>query len=408
MQQNVFMIGWEYPPHNSGGLGVACQGLTQALADQNTQLYFTLPYHYSGSTSHMKVIECIDPSWPNSSDPNSPPFLAYSPLSHPSAAPSRHQLQKMSQSDMELKVGQYAQQVVQSGQELKKDFDIIHAHDWMSFQAAWKLSAATKKPYIAHVHSTEYDRAPSGQGSSFITNVEHQGMMRAHGVIAVSYYTKKLLVDKYGINPNKIEVIYNGSFPQLAKPDPGRHHFASRRPAVVFMGRLTMQKGAEFFLDVAKEVLKKIPDALFIIAGQGDMYHELMLKSAYDQLSASVIFSGFMRDKQKNKLLDRADVFVMPSVSEPFGLVALEAAARHTPVIVSKNSGVSEVLKSSIQVDFWDTAKMGEQIVTLLQNKDKAAEVVSGQLDDLKPVTWTNSAKQLISAYNKVFTGKSK
>jgi len=272
----------------------------------------------------------------------------------------------------------------------------------MSFPAARKLAQATGKPYVAHVHSTEMDRIPDGNGSQYIINTELEGMSHATRVIAVSYYTKQLLTHTYGIDPAKIDVVHNGITPLVYPPDTGRHHFAPKRPVIVFMGRLTVQKGAEYFLHLARAVLQKIPSALFIVAGSGDMYHQLLLETADQKLSAHVLFSGFVRDKQRETLLDRADVFVMPSISEPFGLVALEAAQRHTPVIVSKNAGVSEVLPSAIQTDFWDIQKMTNEIVRMVAKPTAYQQVVTGQLNDISQATWSAASAKIKEVYQKV------
>lgn len=408
---SVFMIGWEYPPHNSGGLGVACQGMTEALSENNTHIYFTLPHSKFGSVSHMDVLECSDPSWfAASGDVSHPPFFAYSsavprPHNFLNGLVDRHKLQLLPQSEMEAKVDRYAELVLEKGSQLKNQFEVIHAHDWMSFPAAMQLATATKKPFIAHVHSTELDRIPTGQGSHYIISTEYQGMMQATRVIAVSNYTKQLLVHKYGIDPRKIDVVHNGIFPLSSPPDVGRHHFAPKRPVIVFMGRLTMQKGADYFLALAQSVLERLPTALFVVAGSGDMYHELLFQSAGRGMSANVLFSGFVRDEQREKLLDRADVFVMPSISEPFGLVALEAAQRHTPVIVSTNSGVSEVLPSSVMADFWDVDKMTAEIVRLLEDEDEKTEMTTHQLKDLESVTWQRAAQNIKRIYTKAFLG---
>lgn len=406
------MIGWEYPPHNSGGLGVACEGMTQALAHRQTKIDFTLPYQHAGNTSHMNLLSCVDPSWEavSGSNKNQPPFAAYAsgqpvPTKNFTAL-DRHQLQTLPQSELEQKVTEYADVVTAAGMNHKREFDIIHAHDWMSFAAARKLANKTKKPMIAHVHSTEFDRIPSGHGSPYIMQAEYEGMEVASKVIAVSAYTKQLLVDKYSIDPHKIAVVHNGVSALATPPDPGTHHFAPSRPVIVFMGRLTMQKGADYFLKLARAVLKQLPNALFVVAGSGDMYHELLFKTAYDQLSANVVFSGFVRDTQKERLLNRADVFVMPSLSEPFGLVAVEAAQRHTPVIVSKNAGVSEVMPGSIRADFWDIEHMAHQIVALVRDEKFSIQVREQQLADLEQVTWDKSAQKIIDLYRKTFLGK--
>jgi len=408
------MIGWEYPPHNSGGLGVACEGLTQALSQSNTQIYFSLPYVHSGLISHMNVLSCVDPSWDvvGIDGKQIPPFQAYT-----GALPESKSLvdaikkfnidtlRALPQSELENKVHQYADSVGSQGKRLQHNYDLIHAHDWMSYPAAMKLKQETGKAYIAHIHSTEFDRIPSGYGSNYIMRTEYEGMQAADRVIAVSNYTKRILIEKYSINPHKIDVVHNGISAPTVAPDPGTHHFAHRRPVIVFMGRLTMQKGADYFIYLARKVLKEIPDALFVVAGSGDMYHELLIKNAYNGLSASVVFSGFVRDNQREKLLDRADVFVMPSLSEPFGLVALEAAQRHTPVIISKTAGVSEVMSGSIVVDFWDIDAMTRNITQILADKNHSQTIVNNQLQNLQETTWEKAAHKVRSVYDMTLRG---
>lgn len=416
----VLMIGWEYPPHNSGGLGVACEGLTTALAGQNTEIFFTLPYPTHSGASHMKVLDCADPSWfdPAIGSPGkqgAPPFSGYATGVQEMSAGmqgkpgklvfDRHELQVLPESELETRVEQYADVVLDQSQRLNNAFSVVHAHDWMSFPAAMRVSRATRRPFVAHIHSTEYDRIPNGHGSRYIMQTEYEGMQQATRVIAVSYYTKQLLVHTYGIDPSKIDVVHNGITPLLSPPNTGRHHFAPKRPVIVFMGRLTMQKGADHFIALAKAVLRRIPEALFILAGDGDMYRQLLFETAYRGVSAHVLFSGFLRDKQRETLLDRADVFVMPSLSEPFGLVALEAAQRNTPVILSKNSGVSEVMPSSASVDFWDIDRMTDEIVRQLQNPEHREQVVSGQLVDLERLNWQSAAEKVRAIYERIFMG---
>lgn len=405
---SVLMIGWEYPPHNSGGLGVACEGLTESLAGANTQIYFTLPYQHPTALSHMTTLECVDPAWVHE-DQIAPPFLAYSSaLTSQVLAKqlSADELHALPQSELEQKVTRYAELVQEQAKKLRDDFNVIHAHDWMSFPAAVNVKKITHKPLIAHIHSTEYDRIPHGGGSPYIINTERYGLHHADKIIAVSFYTKQLLVQRYQVDPAKIEVIHNGAPTMLRPTQPNRTTFAEDRPVVVFMGRLTMQKGAEYFLQVARKVVASRPDALFVVAGDGDMYHELLFKAAYDQLSASVLFSGFVRDTQREKLLDRADVFVMPSLSEPFGLVAIEAAQRHTPVIVSKNTGVAEVLPSALAIDFWDVEQMSTSILKLLSQPKISQTTVRRQLRDLNQVTWSEAAGKVKRVYQRAFLGR--
>lgn len=408
--QKILMIGWEYPPHNSGGLGVACQGLTKALAGQNSQIYFTLPYRLTEPVDHMQVLACQDPAWQQSNQ-QQPPFRAYdqlAPIPHSllSHKLNSHQLRSLPQSEIEQKVADYAQVVEKQVKQIRDEFDVIHAHDWMSFPAAVNLKKQTQKPLITHIHSTERDRTPNGYGSNYIEATEREGMMLADRVVAVSYYTKRLLVQDYGVDPHKIEVVHNGVEPLAYTPQSSRSHFAPKRPVIVFMGRLTNQKGAHFFINVGQQVISQIPEALFVLAGSGHLYHELLLQAASQQLTAHVLFSGFVRGQQKRRLLERADAFVMPSLSEPFGLVALEAAQHQTPVIVSTNSGVSEILTNSIQVDFWDEDKMAAAIINLISHKQLTQQLVQLQLQDLNQASWDQAASKLQQVYRRAFLGR--
>lgn len=412
--QKVFMIGWEYPPHNSGGLGVACQGLTQALSQENTRIQFALPYHFTQDVDHMRIMSCVDPAWEKRLGQKVlyPPFASYSSdgvvRSYVTASDtlSPEKLRLLPHSELEQRVQEYARVIGSRSAKIGKANDVIHAHDWMSFPAAQTLKQKTGKPYIAHVHSTEYDRAGLNQGNHFISHIEHDGMVHADRVIAVSYYTKSLLVNKYGIDSQKIDVVHNGALPLETVPSPGKHHFAHKRPVIVFMGRLTLHKGVQYFIRLAESVLKSIPEALFIVAGSGDMYHELLLTSASNRLSANVLFSGFVRSAQRDILLDRADVFVMPSISEPFGLVAVEAAQRHTPVIISKNAGVSEVLHGAVALDFWDLDRMTTEITKLVTDTEYSNKVIQKQLGDLEHITWGNAATKVKQSYIRAILGK--
>lgn len=410
MKNSVFMIGWEYPPHNSGGLGVACQGLTQALAQEGQELYFTLPYQLAQPVSHMQVVGCYDPAWATGGTPSQAPFLAYSttsaPLHSAKSQIAAAELPALPQSELEQRVSQYADKVTQTADTHKSEFEGIHAHDWMSFPAATQIKQQLGKPMIAHVHSTEFDRIPNGQGSQYIHQTEYQGLHKADLVIAVSNYTKRLIVDRYGLEPSKIEVVHNGIDPLSGQQRRVSPAFAPDRPVVVFMGRLTMQKGADQFLELARAVIDQLPSALFVVAGSGDQFTSLLLRNAGMQLSAHLLFTGFLRGGQREDLLNRADVFVMPSLSEPFGLVALEAAQRHTPVIVSSNSGVAEVMPSAIVTDFWDVDRMRDQIVELVNNRRYHRQVAMGQHQEVAQLSWQESAKKVRSIYRRVFTGE--
>ncbi len=402
----VLMIGWEFPPHNSGGLGVACQGLSQALAMDGYQLAFTLPFDFEGDIDYMQMIDCSHPHW--SRPIFQPPFNAY-------LSPQKTQARKRYRarlphpySDLEKKVSEYAQTVLAFARAHADQFDLVHAHDWMSLPAAMAIKKELGKPYIAHIHSTEYDRSLTQDLSTYIGLSEKEGMSLADQVIAVSYYTKRVLIEKYQIDGNKIEVVHNGIVPLLQDLNDIPRTFAYKRPVIAFMGRLTFQKGPDYFIKLASKILEKQADALFIVAGNGDMYQQLLFSNAGLSLSANVLFSGFVRGEAQNKLLDRADVFVMPSVSEPFGLVALEAAKHQTPVIISKNSGAKEILKDSPQLDFWDVEAMSTEVEKILQDKSYRQKIIKSQLKNIKGLSWKKAAGQVGKIYQRVAKKKKK
>lgn len=403
---DVLMIGWEYPPHNSGGLGVACEGLTQALSGTNTSIAFTLPYAHPAAVDHMQMLICSRAGGRTfvSQSPQLPPFFAYSqdlPIPHTFSSVSFNprDAKKLSASQIEQRVNHYAAAIFEQAVDTIDSVDIIHAHDWMTYPAAQLLKRKTGKPFVAHIHSTELDRVPSGQGNAFIAHTEYEGMRAADRVIAVSEFTKQVLVDRYQIPAHKIDVVHNG----IASAAPVEQKvFAPDRPVIVFMGRLTMQKGAEYFLSLAKAVIHELPEALFVVAGHGDQYSMLLLENAKQGLSSSVLFTGFLRGEQRDFLLSRADVFVMPSISEPFGLVALEAVQRDTPVIISKTSGVREVLPGAIVTDFWDIDAMATSIVRLIKEPSYYESIVSAQLADAAHVTWDVAAQKVKEVYAKI------
>ena len=404
---DVLMIGWEYPPHNSGGLGVACEGLTKALVGNDTHILFTLPYKHGMPINHMRVLTCLSGGGFKITDPNQAPFSAYTHMATntngtPLAFDPKN-LRKMPLQEMEYRVEQYAKSVLTAVDNATNAPDVIHAHDWMTYPAANLLKKKIKKPIVAHIHSTEFDRVPHGEGNGYIAHQEYLGLQSADRVIAVSELTKQVLIQKYQIDPDKIDVVHNGI---SEAPRIESLKFAEDRPVIVFMGRLTMQKGTEYFLKLARNVLSQVPEALFIVAGHGDQYHMLLLENAKSQLSSSVLFAGFLRDQQKDFLLDRADVFVMPSISEPFGLVALEAVQRNTPVIISQTSGVKEVLPGALVVDFWDIELMTKHILKLIQDKEYYDQVLNRQLQDIAHVTWEKSAEKVKAVYRRILNSK--
>lgn len=392
MNKPIFMIGWEFPPHNSGGLGVACQGMTRGLLSLGLPVAFVLPKQLpgGGSYSHhtfqvepgltmdmIQVNSNLEPYWRLAAD---------SPRAYPY--------------DMVGEAYRYGQAVG----ELAPRFDpaVLHAHDWMSIPAGLAARRRTGRPLVVQIHSTERDRSGGGAPHPEIARIEKIGLQEADQVIAVSEYTKHQLVEDYGIDPNKIAVVHNG-----VDPNPDFHNqelpqFLNDRPMIAFVGRLTVQKGPEYFLAVAKKVLTEEPRAVFILAGQGDLYRHLLVSSAYQGLSGSLLFAGFLRGKEKDFLYQRADVFVMPSVSEPFGIAALEAALTKTPVIVSKSAGVTEVLPHAYAIDFWDIDQMAATILRLIRDPRLRSEKGEQVRQEAQAMSWDKAAQALRGVYRKL------
>ncbi len=393
------MLGWEYPPHNSGGLGEACQGLTKALSDSGHQIYFTLPFVYGQSVGHMQLFEF---------PVGSPDQIAS--WQHLGAYDFGLSLDNNSQRERQIKydgmagaVQKYSDKLINQAQILSQNTDVIHAHDWMTLPAAIKLKKLTGKPVVAHVHSTEADRVVGVPGNYVIEKIEAEGLRQVDRIIAVSLYTKNILTHHYGLDPHKIDVVHNGSdLPILNRKT--KMGVMPHQPMVVFMGRLTGQKGLPYFLQLAQKVLQSLPQTLFVIAGDGDMYHEILFKVAANGLTGKILFSGFVRDVQKDKLLSRADVFVMPSLSEPFGLVALEAAAKRTPVVMSDRTGVGEVLSGSVQIPLADLDGMAAAIVKLLTVDRFRQEVTNAQLKSLPKINWPTAAQGVAATYQRTLT----
>jgi glycosyltransferase involved in cell wall biosynthesis len=301
-----------------------------------------------------------------------------------------------------------AQQVREGG------IDVVHAHDWMTFPAAMAVAAHTGRPFVAHVHSTEYDR--SGERvDGRIADIERRACHAAMRVIAVSKYTRSVLVERYGVPESKIDVVYNGIedwgiedrddtpvAPDVEQTLPPRN---GGYPTVLFLGRVTMQKGPEYFIQAAKRVLEKVPDTRFVVAGSGDQVHRVIDQAAREGIGHRVFFTGFLKGSDVDRAFRMADVYVMPSVSEPFGLAALEAIRADVPVIVSKQSGVAEVIEHALKVDFWDTHAIAEKIIAVLRRPPLASTLTSHADRELKKLTWGEAAARTLASYEASLAG---
>lgn len=279
------------------------------------------------------------------------------------------------------------------------DHDVIHCHDWLTITAGIEAKKVSGKPLIYHVHALETDRSGANVNPE-IFKIEKQGMEAADTVIAVSYFTRRNIIDFYGIPPEKIEVVHNAVSKTKVN---NRGTSIKKHPdekIVLFLGRLTMQKGPDYFLEAAAKVIEKDPNIRFVVAGMGDMIHRLIERAAELRIGRNVLFTGFLRRPEVEDIFAAADAYVMSSVSEPFGISSLEAVLFDVPVILSKQSGVAEVLSNSLKVDFWDVDELANKIYSVVEYPALREEIKTQAAEELKNIQWENSAKQVVEIYS--------
>jgi glycogen synthase len=278
--------------------------------------------------------------------------------------------------------------------------DVIHVHDWMTFLAGIEARRASGKPLVAHVHSIEYDRSGEHMNSA-IFDIERWGLEQADRIVAVSYYTKDLIQKYYGIPESKIRVVHNAASRRPSVNGNGASR-ALKEKIVLFLGRVTFQKGPDYFVEAAKKVLDKIDNVRFVMAGSGDMYNRMVERMAQLRIAHHFHFTGFLRGTDVERMFATSDLYVMPSVSEPFGIAPLEAMLYNVPIIVSKQSGVAEVLPGAIKVDFWDTDKLAESIIDVLTKPETARGIVEQCSDQLKEIKWERAAERVLGLYGEL------
>jgi glycogen(starch) synthase len=279
--------------------------------------------------------------------------------------------------------------------------DVIHAHDWLTYPAGIMAKQVSGKPLIIHVHATEYDR--SGENiNPAVFDIEKIGMKEADAIITVSGFTKQVLIDRYGIAPGKITIVHNGI---LAKRDEVKKPTSRKMEKIVtFLGRVTFQKGPDYFVEAAAKVLKKYPDVRFVMAGSGDMLTRMIKRVAQLRIGSRFHFTGFLQGTEIDRMFGMSDVYVMPSVSEPFGISPLEAVRSGVPVIISKQSGVSEVLHNAVKIDFWDTEALADAICGLLQYKTLSSRFSKEAGKELGEITWDRAAVKVNELYKLLVT----
>lgn len=425
---NVLMFGWEFPPHISGGLGTACYGITKALsANPGIKLTFVVPKAWGDEpVSSMKLVGANKINLVKSRIKTERLQFSHTKISVQSSLVPyvdpedfKKQCLKKTSSDFSQVQPVFGKTIHFSGAYTSdlmteihnfsviaeyissvNNFDLIHAHDWLTFPAGIQAKKASGKPLIIHVHATDFDRS-GGSVNPRVFEIEKAGMEAADRIITVSNHTAKIVSEKYGIHPQKISTVHNGLEP--FKNNTGRRKTKNQRiKLVTFLGRITIQKGPQYFVEIARKVLPYLDDVKFVMAGSGDMMDAT--KSLVNQygLNDKFLFPGFLKGQQVNDLLSRSDIFIMPSLSEPFGLVPLEAMHFDVPVIISKQSGVSEVINNAIKVDFWDTDAMADAVYGILTRPALARILMKKGAREVERLNWEKPASKIIRIYDQV------
>ena len=425
----VLMFGWEFPPHIAGGLGTACYGIVKGLAYNGVQTLFVMP-SASGDEdqSAAKIINASDvpvESVGSTVDEfldkvkfvrigsNMIPYVDPEEFHEMVESERRLQSENLAKcigtkfrfsgrygSNLMEEVAHYAMVGGTIAMEHKDEFDIIHAHDWLTKQAAIAAKELTGKPLVVHVHATSFDRGTEDQIDSRVYDIEKRGMMAADKVIAVSDLTRNIVINKYGIDPEKVVTVHN------AVDFSGRENVKVERgvrdKVVTFLGRITFQKGPEYFIEAAAKVLKRTDGVRFVMAGSGDMMNRCIRYVARLGISDRFHFTGFLRGAEVQKMFAMSDVYIMPSVSEPFGISPLEAMRSGVPAVISNQSGAAEVLKYAFKVDFWDVDAMADDIYALLKYPALADFAAREGYDEVNRLKWNIAMAKLKNIYESV------
>lgn len=421
----VLMFGWEFPPHISGGLGTACYGLTKALAKIGTEILFVVPKAYGDEDeTYARVVNASDikvdiktrkliSRWKNftviEAGANLIPYMPPEEFERMSERSERDNLYSENSvftddfkfsgkygKNLMQEVARYA--VIGAAIAKKYDFDVIHAHDWLTYQAGIAAKELSGKPLVIHVHATEYDRSGENVNPA-VFPIEKKGMEAADRVITVSNLTKNIVVDRYGIDEKKVFTVHNGVEPVQYDIINTREKHVKEK-IVTFLGRITFQKGPEYFVEVANKVLKKTRNVRFVMAGSGDMLHKMIKRAAKLKICDRFHFTGFLKGEDVYRMFSMSDVYVMPSVSEPFGISPLEALRSNVPVIISKQSGVAETLNHAVKTDFWDVDAMADAIYGIINYPALSKMFLRYGKTEVENLKWDNAARKTIDVYN--------
>ncbi len=422
----VLMFGWEFPPHISGGLGTACFGLTKGLMKHDVEVLFVVPKAYGDENQEaVRLINASDISidfkdsiyeeyWRRITymeiGSNLIPYVGPEEFKRITEA---SELESLSSEDTILsknfefsgkygtdlmdEVKRYA--LVASAVAATNDFDVIHAHDWLTYSAGIAAKSVSGKPLVVHMHATEFDRSGENVNQN-VYDIERHGMEEADRVMAVSNLTRNIVIEKYGINPDKVFTVYNAVEPS-DKPNL-QYQRGVREKVVTFLGRVTFQKGPDYFVEAARKVLDKDPNIRFVMAGSGDMLNKTIKRVAELKMGDRFHFAGFLKGDDVDRMFGLSDVFVMPSVSEPFGIVPLEAMRSNVPVVISKQSGVAEILVHALKVDFWDVDALADSIYGLLHYEGLSKMFKQYGKEEVDNLKWENAAIKVKEVYQSV------
>ncbi|MDY3979344.1 MAG: glycosyltransferase family 4 protein [Tidjanibacter sp.] len=424
----VLMFGWEFPPHIAGGLGTACYGLTRGLAKNGVEVIFVVPRAYGDEDNRFARVvnasdveavyrsgESDDPVWRNVKfmeiDSNMVPYISpeqyavekqKNELVGMQHTPStdvwreRYTFSGKYGANLMEEVARYAVVAAEVAKKLEGQFDIIHAHDWLTYYAGIAAKQVSGKPLVVHIHATEYDR--SGENiNRTVYDIERAGMQAADLVMAVSNLTRNIVINRYGIAPDKVVTIHNAV--RFAADSDNEIKRGVDDKIVTFLGRITYQKGPDYFVEAAAKVLKRCRNVRFVMAGSGDMMNHVIRRVARLGIADRFHFTGFLKGDDVQKMFALSDVYVMPSVSEPFGISPLEAMKSNVPVIISKQSGVAEVLDYAVKVDYWDVDAMADAIYGLVTYPALGKMFARKGLEEVTGLKWDNAAAKIKACY---------
>ncbi len=423
------MFGWEFPPHIAGGLGTACYGMTRGLARNNVDVTFVVPHAYGDEDQRfLKIVNASDVETRFvSTDGGSEDIMKKISFIHidsnmvPYISPEEYE----SYHDEYLKSGQktwsstdvwqqrytfsgkyganlmeevarYAMVAAQVAKDLEGQFDVIHAHDWLTYYAGIAAKRVSGKPLVVHMHATEYDRSGENVNRE-VYAIEHAGMHAADRVIAVSNLTRNIVINRYGVPADRVVTVHNAV--RFAEKETAVPERQVKDKIITFLGRITYQKGPDYFVEAAAKVLKRVPDVRFVMAGSGDMMNHVIRRVARLGIADRFHFTGFLRGEDVHKMFQLSDVYVMPSVSEPFGISPLEAMRSNVPVIISKQSGVAEVLDYAIKVDYWDVEALADAMHALIKYPALSSMFASKGLKEVTNLKWNDAAAKIKTVY---------